>query len=128
MTTIKSNLTVKDLIQETEKDITDIVKRVENGEGRKITVNNLSIDRWELKAKIETLKQCQTIAEEKDNEIFKIHDNWAKDKLLMAQKLDDLRDEMERYIQDDSSYWEDSGYWERIRLKKQQLNPAQTKE
>jgi hypothetical protein len=98
-------ITIQDLIQETEKEY-NLIK----DEGK--TPDNPAVMKLEsdvVKAKLETLKQCQTIAEEREKEIIEIINKMP----VTINK--DYKDAKEEWMIDSMEL-------------KQQLNPAQTKE
>jgi hypothetical protein len=101
---------IKDLIQETEKERTDSMRKDENPT-QSIMRKLLADERYKTLTEVSTLvqKQCQTIADEREKEIFEIIEN----------KL--FEDDEEKYYGIKLNY----DTWETI---KQQLNPAQTKD
>ena len=110
----------ENLIQETEKQrkkepLNITWELIERKNGKRNTSSLMNFNPL-TKERIETLKQCQTIAEEREKEILKIidkccDDDWYEDKDIFGgdYDLNELIDMTKEEI-------------------KQQLNPAKTKE
>ena len=114
---------IKDLIQETEKEIKELY--FEDG---KCMFNDNDTSQWKspdyerLRERLNALKQCQTIAEEREKKIIEMINN------LPTKDITPRDDDYGLYTEVLDSEYGGFVKIEDLELLKQQLNPAQTKE